>query len=83
MFAREHINEISISRTVAPWENEEGEIDDEMRDAYETNRSIILAPHREGTLQHRYNLPLNGTFQLSRIVELLRRIYEAQQFAFR
>nr|XP_022301117.1 uncharacterized protein LOC111109328 [Crassostrea virginica] len=54
-----------------------------LEEVYETNRTLILQRHREGTVHSTYNTPLNNHFSTNDLMNVMDEIYDRQQHAFR
>jgi hypothetical protein len=66
-----------------PWLNEDGTIDEGLRDCYRTNRALILERYREGPVESTYNIPMFPGMTMSDIAPALREIYDRQSHAYK
>lgn len=58
-------------------------IDEQLKEVYETNASLILRRHQEGNVYSVYNFPIDNHFTVSEIMQAGNEIYDRQQKAFR
>lgn len=65
-----------------PW-GEGDRIDEQLKEVYETNASLILRRHQEGNVYSVYNFPIDNHFTVSEIMQAGNEIYDRQQKAFR
>lgn len=67
----------------APWNGEDGNVDDGLREVYEANEALILQQHRLGPVQSVYNFPLNNDVSVDQLMRYAEEIYRREQRAFR
>ncbi len=66
-----------------PWMNEDGTVDEGLKNIYDANSPLILEPHREGPVQNVYNFPIANDITVDRLMDYAREIFERQQSGFR
>ena len=66
-----------------PWQRQDGTINQNLKQVYEANSSLILRRHQEGNVCSVYNFPLNNNFSISEIMQAANEIYDRQNNAFR
>ncbi|KAJ8314770.1 hypothetical protein KUTeg_006920 [Tegillarca granosa] len=67
----------------APWENENGTVDEALREVYETAEPIILEEHRPGPVVSTYNFPIDNGISIQQLMQFTEDIYRREQHAFR
>ena len=66
-----------------PWVDEEGNVDQALRDIFIRYDHVISRSHRSGNFMDEYNFRVNGEFSYETLHEHVREIYRASQSAFR
>ena len=66
-----------------PWQRHDGTIDQNLKNVYEANSSIIIRRHQEGNVYSVYNFPLYNSFSTFEILQTADEIYDRQNNAFR
>ena len=69
--------------TRAPWEDEEGNVDQELQETYQMHEDAILAPHTMGEMTSTYNFPVDNELSLEQLTEQVEFIYAQQDTSFR
>ncbi|KAJ8319270.1 hypothetical protein KUTeg_004361 [Tegillarca granosa] len=67
----------------APWENENGTVDEALREVYETAEPIILEEHHPGPVVSNYNFPIDNGISIQQLMQFTEDIYRREQHAFR
>ncbi|CAH1802437.1 unnamed protein product, partial [Owenia fusiformis] len=67
-----------------PWENEDGEIDQDLKQIYESHGRVIKLDHSRGTIQDVYNFHLaDGQLSYNQVNEQLNEIFNEQKHVFK
>ncbi|KAJ8313161.1 hypothetical protein KUTeg_009288 [Tegillarca granosa] len=67
---------------LAPWENENGTVDEALREVYETAEPIILEEHRPEPVVSTYNFPIDNGISIQQLMQFTEDIYRREQHAF-
>ena len=67
----------------APWVADDGEVNQDLADTYETDEHLILAPSRVNSQPRVYNLPVRHDLQLHEVIDFVRQIRATEENAFR
>ena len=67
----------------APWEDEQGNVDEGLQETYQMHENNILAPHSIGEVTSEYNFPVDNDLTLDQLTEQLDYIYNQQETSFR
>jgi hypothetical protein len=64
---------------VPPWEDGQGNVvDEELKEVYETHKSLILDTHLFGEMTSIYNFPINNDFDTQTLLRQVREIYDRE-----
>ena len=77
------LQEQPFSEEDAPWNNGDGNIDEEFRNIYSGERRFILAPSRVHEYPRVYNLPVNGSVDINTLMDFISGISETENHRFR
>ncbi len=67
----------------APWDEEDGRVDEELKVCYQTNSPLILEPHSIGPVISTFNFAVRPDMNVEDIGRHLLHIYDRQQHSFR
>ena len=67
----------------APWISSEGEVNQDLADAYQAEQDLILAQSETETQPRVYNLPVRHDVQLHQVIDFVSHIWSTEQHAFR
>ncbi|KAJ8311210.1 hypothetical protein KUTeg_011238 [Tegillarca granosa] len=67
----------------APWEHENGTVDEELRQVYEANEPLILGDDQPGPIQSIYNFPVANDVSVQQLNRFAGEIYYREQHVFK
>ncbi len=68
---------------VAPWVGDNGEVDERLRNCYNTNSPLILTPNVPGKVDSAYNVPMHPGMTVHNLEQSLLEIFNGQTRAFK
>ena len=68
---------------LAPWQQPDGSVDEDLHETYEANEPIILQPHQRGQVMSTYNFPIDNAISVEDLTNYLHTIYDEVQYSLK